>query len=82
MQERFCKKCFLLESGKEDTLKSIREHIEKIPAKEKCDEEKYKSRLSVCSECDYLSGGVCQKCGCYPEFRAAFLKQKCPYKKW
>ena len=46
MQERFCKKCFLLESGKEDTLKSIREHIEKIPAKEKCGEEKYKSRLS------------------------------------
>lgn len=80
--ETVCKRCLLLESGKEDTLKSIMEHIEKIKPHEKCGNEEYGKRLKVCSECDYLSGGVCLKCGCYPEFRAAFLKQKCPYKKW
>ena len=29
--ERFCRRCFLIESGREDKLKSIKEHIEKIP---------------------------------------------------
>ncbi|MBQ2841865.1 MAG: hypothetical protein IJE72_02385 [Clostridia bacterium] len=82
MTEQICKRCFLLESGKEDTHKTVKEHIEKIRPEEKCGSEEYGRRLSVCAGCDFLSGGVCLKCGCYPEFRAAFAKQKCPYKKW
>ena len=82
MQENICKRCFLLESGKNDVYKSISEHIDKLSVKEKTADDEYRKRLDICSRCDYLSGGVCLKCGCYPEFRAAFAKQKCPYKKW
>ena len=80
--ERFCRRCFLIESGREDTLKSIKEHIKKIPPREKSGGEEYNRRLAVCSGCESLVGGVCLKCGCYPEFRAAFIRQKCPCKKW
>lgn len=80
--EHICKRCFLLESGKDETLRSIKERIDRLSKKEKCTDEEYGRRLGVCAECDFLSGGVCLKCGCYPEFRAAFAGQKCPYKKW
>lgn len=80
--EHECKRCFLFESGREDIKKNIDEHIKKISPEEKSDDEVYRRRLGVCGSCDYLSGGVCLKCGCYPEFRAAFKRQKCPYKKW
>ena len=82
MQNNICKRCFLLESGCEDILKTIKEKIDKLPTDEKCSAEEYGIRLDICRSCDFLSGGVCLKCGCYPEFRAAFKKQKCPYKKW
>lgn len=82
MTENICKRCLLLESGKEEVLSDIKEHIKKIKPSEKCGDIDYEKRLAVCSECDFLSGGTCLKCGCYPELRAAFKKQKCPYKKW
>ena len=80
--EHICKRCFLLESGREDIHKNIKEHIDRLSENEKSSDEDYRRRLGVCAECEFLSGGVCLKCGCYPEFRAAFKKQKCPYKKW
>ncbi len=77
-----CLRCLLREAGKEDMLKTVAEHIEKIADKDKSDSGEYKRRLAICEECDWLSEGTCLKCGCYPEFKAAFLRQKCPYKKW
>ena len=73
-----CKRCLLLESAEADTLNSIRERIDKLTDKEKVSEEIYNKRLSECRNCDYLISGVCIKCGCYVEFRAAFKRQKCP----
>ena len=29
--------------------------------------------------CEHLISGVCMKCGCYVEFRAAFKRNSCPY---
>ena len=58
-----CKRCFLFESGREDTLRDIKERIEKLPVAEKCGDEEYKGRLAVCGGCEWLSGGVCLKCG-------------------
>ncbi|MBQ6051891.1 MAG: hypothetical protein IJL30_01225 [Clostridia bacterium] len=52
--------------------------IEKLSEKEKASEEIYNSRLEECKNCDNLISGVCMKCGCYVEFRAAFKKMKCP----
>ena len=81
-EERICRRCLLWESGREDVLLSIRQHIEKIPDPDRCADEAYRSRLAHCSACDQLVDGTCLKCGCYPEFRAAFRKQTCPAKKW
>lgn len=80
--ERVCRRCLLLEMGKEDILAEIRVRIEKISQAEKTDEKEYTRRLEICQSCDELIDATCLKCGCYPEFRAAFIKNKCPIKKW
>ncbi len=81
-EERICRRCLLLKSGKQDILADIRSRIEKIPPGQKTDSNEYHLRLAVCGECEYLIDGTCLKCGCYPEFRAAFIKNRCPIKKW
>ena len=59
-------------------LESITTRIDKLSEKEKADEKLYASRLHECKNCEHLISGVCMKCGCYVEFRAAFKKQNCP----
>lgn len=73
-----CKRCLLHESAEQDTLKSIKERIDKLSEKEKADNKLYSRRLDECKCCDNLISGVCMKCGCYVEFRAAFKKNNCP----
>lgn len=76
--DRECKRCLLFESAEEDVLNDIKSRIEKLSPEEKCSDDVYAERLSLCINCDNLISGVCMKCGCYVEFRAAFLKQRCP----
>lgn len=64
--------------AEEDVLESITTRIEKLSEKEKADDELYTRRLQKCKNCEHLISGVCMKCGCYVEFRAAFKKQNCP----
>ena len=73
-----CKKCLLYESAEGDILSDIKEKIAKLPESDKVSEDEYEKRLGFCKDCDNLISGVCMKCGCYVEFRAAFKKQKCP----
>lgn len=73
-----CKKCLLREMAEEDVLESITTRIDKLSPDEKADEELYLKRLNECKNCENLISGVCMKCGCYVEFRAAFKRQKCP----
>ena len=73
-----CKRCLLLESAEGGMLESIKEKIDKLSPEKKCESEVYNERLKKCKSCDNLISGVCMKCGCYVEFRAAFKKQKCP----
>lgn len=73
-----CKRCLLREAAGEDTLALIREKIEAFPPSDRVDEECYRRRLEACMGCDHLLAGVCLKCGCYVEFRAALRKMKCP----
>jgi hypothetical protein len=80
--ERFCRRCLLFESGREDILTTVRQHIEKIPEADRSDDNTYQRRLALCVACEQLVDGTCLRCGCYPEFRAAFWKQSCPAKKW
>lgn len=64
--------------AEEDVLESITTRIDKLSEKEKADNELYAKRLRECKNCEHLISGVCMKCGCYVEFRAAFKKQNCP----
>lgn len=73
-----CKKCLLREMAEDDVLESITVRIDKLKIDEKAEGELYSYRLAQCKECEHLISGVCMKCGCYVEFRAAFKKQKCP----
>lgn len=78
MSVKECKRCLLREAAEDDTLRDIQGQIEKISDGEKSDDDLYRRRLDACRECDHLVSGVCMKCGCYVEFRAAFKKMKCP----
>lgn len=75
---RECKKCLLYESAEADMLADIKSRINKLTPQERADDDVYSHRLALCQQCDNLISGVCMKCGCYVEFRAAFIKQKCP----
>ncbi len=73
-----CKRCLLREMAEDAALRDISGRIEKLPPQDKADEALYTRRLEACKSCDQLISGMCMKCGCYVEFRAAFKKQKCP----
>lgn len=73
-----CKRCLLRESAENDTFESIQIKLNRLSPNEKADDELYHSRLNSCKSCDHLISGICMKCGCYVEFRAAFRKMKCP----
>ena len=73
-----CKRCLLREAAENDTFEAIREKIDALSHTEKADDALYQQRLDACRECEFLLSGVCMKCGCYVEFRAAFQKMKCP----
>lgn len=73
-----CKRCLLRESAENDTFENIKSRIDRLRPEEKADAELYERRLDACRECDHLISGICMKCGCYVEFRAAFRQMKCP----
>ncbi len=73
-----CKKCLLYEAAEKDVYESVQAAIGKIKENEKASKEEYLSRLEKCKNCEHLISGVCMKCGCYVELRAAFKKQNCP----
>lgn len=73
-----CKRCLLRESAENDTFEAVRSKIDLLSEAEKAEDDLYQKRLEACRTCDHLISGVCMKCGCYVEFRAAFRKMKCP----
>ncbi len=76
--DNLCKRCLLHESAGGNILEDIKSKIASLSADEKATAETYGKRLALCKDCDELISGVCMKCGCYVEFRAAFKSQKCP----
>ena len=50
-----------------------------ISAELKAAPDVFEKRLTLCSECDALRGGVlCAHCGCFVRFRARAKKSYCP----
>ena len=83
MSDRTCKRCLtreLADQAKE--FQNIRDYINNLDVDIKSPDVLYEERLSICKECDMLLAGMCRKCGCYVELRAAVTKNYCPGKKW
>lgn len=80
---RVCRKCLMRElAGQEETFRSMWEYIENLDMEIKASQSLYEKRLAICKECDMLLQGMCRKCGCYVEMRAAVVKNSCPGKLW
>lgn len=80
---RLCRRCLTRDMvGEEETFHSLREYIENLSLDIKATAEVYEERLSVCKMCDMLLSGMCRKCGCYVELRAAVKKNACPDRRW
>lgn len=80
---RLCKKCLTRDMvGQEDFFRSLREYIENLDVDIRTPEKLYEERLGACKKCDMLFQGMCRKCGCYVELRAAVQKNVCPGKLW
>lgn len=79
---KICKKCLLRDLGNKDYEENIGKYIAKIKECDRCDDETYEQRLTICRSCDKLNEGTCLKCGCYVEIRAYIAKSVCPGKKW
>lgn len=80
-----CKKCLLLEAGEQKSFAGVKDYLDTIENSLKVNDDLYKKRLSLCRECDNLISGMCLKCGCYVEIRAALKNKACPDfddKKW
>jgi len=78
-----CRKCLLDEiAGKEDVYAHVQKTRALLSKSELISDVKYKERLDICRQCDYLLDATCQKCGCYVEIRALRNTSHCPYKKW
>ena len=73
-----CRRCLLREAAEDDVYRSVRDRVDMIPGGERADDALYRERLDACRKCDRLLSGVCMKCGCYVEFRAAYRRMKCP----
>ena len=80
--KRRCRRCLLEDFDREAYSRTLKEHIENTPVRERTPEANYARRLETCKACDFLEAGICMACGCYVELRAASRRGRCPYKKW
>lgn len=72
-----CKKCLLLEAGEKAVFNTVSEYLENLDKDLKVSSTEYKKRLDLCRKCDSLISGMCLKCGCYVEIRAALKNKSC-----
>ena len=72
-----CKKCLLLEAGERVTYEEIMRYVDSLDESERIDETKALKRLEICTQCENLIAGACQKCGCYVEIRARLKDAQC-----
>ena len=71
-------RCLLGETDEKELLQNIKEYISGLDDDIRADEKTYGERLSICEKCSKLQNGVCLKCGCYVEMRAAVKNNRCP----
>ena len=75
----FCPRCLLSQTPEGEALAAlIKQWIDAIPDERRTDPDIYRERLERCNACPRLSDGLCALCGCYVEYRAAQMTQRCP----
>lgn len=80
---RVCRRCLTRElTDAQEIFQSMRDYIENLDVDIRTPEEAYEARLAVCKACDMLLQGMCRKCGCYVELRAAVRGNACPDELW
>lgn len=82
MITRECKRCLIRDMSEYEEFKNMYEYIRNLPEEIKAAQELYENRMEICKACDMLMSGMCRKCGCFVEMRAAVTKNYCPSKKW
>lgn len=75
--KQLCKKCLLLEAGENATFQTISDYLNTLDQSLLVGNELYNKRLAFCKKCEYLISGMCRKCGCYVEIRAALKDKAC-----
>lgn len=75
---RICKKCLLFEAGEVNSYETVKDYLANLSQDLKVSDDVYEKRLEICKSCENLISGMCLKCGCYVELRAALRDKKCP----
>jgi len=70
----------LLKDG-EPLYETVAAYLAALPENMKADEKTVRMRLAICEQCDCLWDGICRKCGCYVQARAAKRDQRCPHER-
>jgi len=76
--QRYCRKCLLRETSEQEFFEKLYDYVAHLPAEDKVPADVYEARLAICKECDHLLSGMCRRCGCYVEMRAAMKVRACP----
>ncbi|MCM1304718.1 MAG: DUF6171 family protein [Lachnospiraceae bacterium] len=80
---RLCRRCLLREmADQEEYFRSLKDYIDNMDPDIRAAEQLYEERLAICRACEMLLQGMCRKCGCYVELRAAVARNVCPWGKW
>lgn len=79
---RVCKRCLIRDMDEYEEYKNMFEYIGNLSDEIKSSHELYEKRMEACKQCDMLLNGMCRKCGCFVEMRAAVAKNYCPDKRW
>ena len=80
---RVCKRCLIRDmADQEEYFRSLQDYINNLDIDIKTSDSLYEERLALCRKCEMLMQGMCRKCGCYVELRAALAKNACPAKQW
>lgn len=65
----------------QEVYQSVKEYIDALPPEKKAESSEYERRIAICKVCENLADGMCVKCGCYVEARAAKKAADCPNEK-
>ncbi len=77
----FCRRCLFEDIDPDGIYKEIQDMINALPEEKRAEQKEYRRRLEICGGCESLGEGMCGKCGCFVELRAAKAASHCPHER-